>query len=430
LRFEDLEEKLLSRRIYGEFVRPAYGDYCLSSVPATVLSCLGVETKRPRLPKEHLEMEGADKVVLFVADGLGYYDALHNARERGFLRDATSRGSLIPLTTVFPSTTAAALTTLSTGLTPQEHCLPEWFVYMKEVQAVIATLPFSAVGDVGRDALVGKVSPRILFSGKTIHSALRSSGVRSFAFVNSYLARTAYSKLAYAGSEVVPYITSSDLMASLRKRLEEAKRPTYFYVYWEKVDTIEHAYAPGTEQSNSEISLLSYLLKKELLDRLGRRAASETLFLMTADHGQLKVSREVTYLNSFGPLARSLKRAPSGKAIPPWGSARDVYMDVEEERLEAVESHLSKRLGRDAVVLKTAEAVNAGLFGLGKPKPRFLDRVGNLMILPRKNKVVWYKYRRGARFEIRGHHGGLSPREMLIPFVASRLSALQRSPAS
>jgi len=425
LRFHDIEDELLSRRIYGDFVRPSYEDYCLSSVPSTVLSCLGVDSGRPRVPTEHLEIGAADKVVLFVADGLGYYDALHNSREGGFLRNAASRGSLIPLTTVFPSTTAAALTTLTTGLTPQEHCLPEWFVYMKEIEAVIATLPFSEVGQPGRDALVGRVSPRILFSGRTIHSALRASGVRSLAFVNSSLARTAYSRLAYAGSEVVPYITSSDLMASLRKRLEEAKRPTYFYVYWEKVDTIEHAYAPGTEQSNSEISLLSYLLKKELLDRLSRRAASETLFLMAADHGQLKVSREVTYLNSFAPVARSLKTTSSGKVIPPWGSARDVYLEVEDEKLDAVEAYLSRRLGRDAVVLKTHEAVKAGLFGLGRPKRRFLDRVGNLMILPRRNEVVWYKYRRGARFGAKGHHGGLAPREMLIPLVASRLSALQ-----
>ena len=70
---------------------------------------------------------------------------------------------------------------------------------------------------------------------------------------------------------MVPYITSSDLFASLRRRIEDAKRRTFFYVYWEKVDTIGHAFGPGSEESRSEVSLLSHLLKTELLDRLSTR---------------------------------------------------------------------------------------------------------------------------------------------------------------
>ena len=425
MRAEDLESGLLKRRVYGEFIKPAYDDYCLSSVPQTILSYFGAKTRRPQLPGDLVGFRGADKVVLVVADGLGYYDAVEGAREPGLLKTAASKRSLLPLTTVFPSTTAAALTTLSTGLTPQEHCVPEWFVYLREVGSVVATIPFSVVGQQGRDGLVGKVSSKVLFSNRTIHHALRAAGVRSVTFVPSGLARSAYSKLSHAGSELVPFITSSDLMASLRKRLEATKGPTFFYVYWEKVDTIEHAYAPGSEASRSEVSLLSYLLKKELLDRLGRKAASETLLLLTADHGQIRVADKVTYLNGLKPVTGSLMRSPSGKAMPPWGSARDAYLYVDEKRLERVLAYLSKKLGRGAVVLRTEDAVQAGLFGLGKPEPKFLDRIGNLMILPRKNNLVWYKYRRGDRFRGMGHHGGMTPREMLIPFVASRLSELQ-----
>ena len=283
---ESIEETLLSRRVFGEFVQPSYRDYCLSSVPSTVLSMFGTPNGRPTIPPKYIGADGqADKLVLFVADGLGYYDAKPHFQDGRFFQAAASSGALIPITTIFPSTTAAALTTLCTGLTPQEHCLPEWFVYMKEIDRVIATLPFSAVGDRGRDSLVGKLSPRALFSGKTINWALRKQGVDVVSFVNSGIARTAYSKLSHAGSEIVPFLTSSDLMAMLRKRIEGAKRRTFFYVYWERVDTIGHSYGPGFEESRSEVSLLSYLLKTELVDRLGRRGASETILMLTADHG-------------------------------------------------------------------------------------------------------------------------------------------------
>ncbi len=343
-----------------------------------------------------------------------------------FFQRAADRGSLAPITSVFPSTTAAALTSLSTGLTPQEHGLPEWFVYMKEIDRVIATLPFSEVGDKGRDRLVGKLDPRRLFTGTGIRRALRKNGVDCVSFVSSGIARTAYSKLSLAGSEVVPFITSSDLMASLRRRIEAAKRRTYFHVYWERVDTIGHVYGPGSEESVSEISLLSHVLQTELVERLSPRAASETLLLLTADHGQLAVDPEsTTYLNGMRPLMRALERSPAGRRIPPWGSARDVYLSVKERSLESVESNLERHLGPKAVTLQTSDAMKAGVFGLNKPTPRFMERTGNLMVLPKDSNLVWYRYARGDRFDLRGHHGGLSPRELMIPLVVSRLSRLR-----
>lgn len=424
---EEIEQTLLSRRAYGEFVLPSYRDYCLSSVPSTVLSMFGVKDGRPTIPPKELGTDiGAEKLVLFVADGMGYFDVKPHFGDGRFLQAAASRGVIIPITTIFPSTTAAALTTIATGLTPQEHCLLEWFVYIKEIDQVIATLPFSVVGGTGRDSLLGRLKPRALYSGACVNWALRKQGVDVVSFVSSGLARTAYSKLSHAGSEVVPYITSSDLMAALRKRVEEAKRRTFFYVYWNWVDTIGHAYGPGTEESRSEVSLLSYLLKTELVDRLSRRAASETILMLTADHGQIPVDPDTTtYLNGMRTVMRGLARSPSGKRIPPWGSARDVYLALTDQRLDAVSAYLERELGRKAVVLKTSDAVESGLFGINRPRPRFLERVGNLMVLPRGRNLVWYRYARGDRLRVRGHHGGMHPREMLIPLVVSSVSGLR-----
>jgi predicted AlkP superfamily pyrophosphatase or phosphodiesterase len=245
-------------------------------------------------------------------------------------------------------------------------------------------------------------------------------------FVRSSLARTVYSRLSHRGSEVVPFITASDLMASLRKRLNEARRRTLFYVYWESVDTLGHVYGPGAEPSISEVSLLDHVLKTELLDRVSRRIASETLLMLTADHGQTAVEpEEATYLNGMKPVMNSLEVSPAGKRIPPWGSSRDVYLSVRAESLERVIRFLTRKLGESALVLRTADAVERGLFGLNSPKRKFLERVGNLMILPRKNSLVWYRYSRGDALDVRGHHGGLTPAEMLIPFVSARISDLR-----
>lgn len=389
----------------------------------------GVDRGRPKIPSDALELEGGTKnVVLFVADGLGYHDVKPRLEDGNFLQAAAASDSLVPITTIFPSTTAAALTTIATGLTPQEHCLPEWFVYMKEIDKVIATLPFAAVGQRGRDALLGEMDPRRLFSGPTINWSLKKRGVDAVCFVGSNIARTAYSKLSHAGSEIVPYLTSSDLFASLRRRLEASKRPTFFYAYWERVDTIGHAYGPGTEESASEVDLLSHVLKKEFLDRLPPKTAEDTTLLLTADHGQIPVeASKTTYLNKMRPVIRNLKVGPSGSRIPPWGSARDVYLAIKEGKIDTTKAALEKQLGGTAAMLPTKEAVARGYFGLGKPRELFLDRVGDLMILPRKRNLVWYRYSRRDDFDLNGHHGGMNPHEMLIPLIVSRVSRLQQA---
>lgn len=387
----------------------------------------GVERGRAKIPSGALEIRPCTQnVVLFLADGLGYYDAKPLVDQGNLFGAAAKAGALIPITTVFPSTTAAALTTVATGLTPQEHCLPEWFVYMKEVDKVIATLPFTAVGQRGRDAMAREMDPRSLFSGPTVNWALKRRGVDTVSFVGANIAWTAYSRLSHAGSETVPYITSSDLFASLRKRIEAARRPSFFYVYWEKVDTIGHAFGPGTEESASEAALLNYLLKKELLDRLSAKAADDTTVVVTADHGQIEVNpRAATYVNGMRGVTRNLRTSAAGRRIPPWGSARDMYLAAREGRAGVVEDCLRKELGRNAVVLPTSRAVESGYFGLGTPKRLFLDRVGDVMVLPRRNNLVWYRYARGDRLGLKGHHGGMTPREMLVPLVVSKVSELR-----
>ena len=56
-------------------IMPDYDGYCLSNVPGTVQSLFGVDSGRPRLPKDALgntDVSGIDNVILILCDGLGY----------------------------------------------------------------------------------------------------------------------------------------------------------------------------------------------------------------------------------------------------------------------------------------------------------------------------------------------------------------------
>jgi hypothetical protein len=85
---------------------------------------------------------------------------------------------------------------------------------------------------------------------------------------------------------------------------------------------------------------------------------------------------------------------------------------------------LRKLINGNGEVISTQEAINRGLFGVGRVSERFQRRIGNVHIMPGPGSEVWYEHKPGERFSLLGHHGGLSEEEMIIPFAISRLSAL------
>ncbi|MDA4113200.1 MAG: alkaline phosphatase family protein [Thaumarchaeota archaeon] len=424
---ESLERELTSRRFELEFITPAYREYCLSNVPGTILSLFGVRTQRtlPTRCTDSIEKEDIQTVVLIVVDGLGYDMWSQRRSDGAFFGAMTEEGFVCPLTSVFPSTTAAALTSIYTGLTPQEHGLPEWNVYMKELDTIIATLPFTAMGEGGRDGLLRTADPQILFSGTSIFSTLRDAGVRSLALLKETIAASAYTRTALRGAEVVPYSSLTDMAAKLRKSIEGSQGKTLVYAYWDGIDAVGHAYGPASERCAAELAAFSRVLKEELLDKLSRGSANRTLLVVTADHGQISVSPDETlYLNTFGKVVSSFKTSDAGRSILPTWSPRDVALYIEDEKLEYVLDYLSGALTDRAVVMRTQDAINNGLFGLGTPSRRFIDRAGNLLILPRGNGTIWYEHKAGRKFDLLGLHGGLTEGELLIPFAISSLSRL------
>ena len=372
------------------------------------------------------ETGGIENVVLMILDGFGM-SAFQRQSGEGFVRSISSKGIVRPITTVFPSTTAAALTTFATGLTPQEHGLHEWFLYIKDLDAVIATLPFSFASDPGRETLRGRMKPSALFAGEPIFSRLKEAGVEAWSFVSRALAYTSYTSLVHRNSKKVAYSSSSDMVALLRKSIESAKGPSFFYVYWSYIDSIEHRYGPFTEESELEAAAISFVIQKGLVERLDRQSAKRTLLIVTADHGQVPVKPEKTiYLNRYRSAVKALGRLQSGRPLPATGSARDVFLHVQPDELDRAKEILAKRLNGRASVIRVEDAMEAGLFGLGKASKKFRERSGNLLILPHGHGTVWYRDTPDYALELRGHHGGLSEEEMTVPLAVARMSDLQR----
>jgi len=427
---EELKNIIEEENKVGPFIYPSYEIHCFSNIPSTILKLFNIETRRPTLPskicRNKVEYEDSKKIILLLIDGYGYNQWLKYHKRHKFFKEISQKGAVSPITTVFPSTTSATLTTINTGLTPQEHALIEWYVYFKEIDMIITTLPFTPLGEKCQDRLFEMgVNPAILYNGNTIYQTLKDESVKSYTFLKASYAHSCYSKIVHKGSTITPFFTYSDMFTRLRKLVKEEKGPAYFYAYLDNLDAIGHIYGPHTTEYFAELSALSHSIKRELLKKIDRKEAKQTLLVITSDHGQIDISpKDTIYLNEFQELTHAFKRSNKGKPILPTGSARDVFLHIKPAKLDETYNFLSKKLQGKAKVMKTNEATEIGLFGIGKPIKRFLERVGDLLVLPYDNHTVWYEHIKGKKVYSLGYHGGLNENEMFVPFSVTKLSEL------
>lgn len=423
-------QKQLEDLIQDDRLRPQYRNLSFSNIPSAVQYLLGTEPSTPLSPL--LDTIGitpmnTKKVVLFLLDGFGYRQWTRYVDRYSYLRRCTERGLVAPVTAVFPSTTSAALTTINSGLTPQEHGLLEWTVYMEELGYPINTLPFTSADpqDHGR-SLASEVDPRILFDGKTLYEALSEHKIPSFAFTHAGITGTPYATISQRGASRIAHKNASDMLVNLRQMVKRVKGPAYFYVYWDLIDAISHLYGPHSEQYLAELNSLFHLMETEFVDKLDADTARDLTILMTADHGHININPEETlFLNDFPEVMNSLRTGVNGRKILPWGSSRDSFLAIEPNKIEQIYKFLTERLKGIALVLKSQEALASGLFGHGNLHPRFRSRIGDLMILPHENATVFFEYSAGGKmFSKRGMHGGLSPDEMLVPFACVQAERL------
>jgi hypothetical protein len=402
-------------RLNAHFLRPLYDTYGFSRLPQTIRALLvdGVEPGISFGPRQDLYQE-YDSVILFFIDAFGWRFFQQFADSHPFLRRIVDEGLVCKLTSQFPSTTAAHVTAIHTGLPVGQSGVYEWFYYEPLVDALIAPLLFSFAGDHDRETLRATgVTTEQLFPTQTIYQDLGRHGVRSFVFQDRAYALSPYTTAVTTGATVVPYVTLPEAIVNLSQMLARQEERSYYFLYYDRIDAICHTYGPESRQVAAEI--LTFL---DVMERVFQESLAETdcrtLFLMTADHGQMAIDPATTvYLNRSVPeLTPLLKTNHAGHPLVPAGSSRDMFLHIKEGHLDEAQGMLQRRLEGKAEVHRVSDLIAQHFFGSAPPSADLLKRVGDLVILPYRHESVWW-YEQG-RFEQRffGQHGGLSTDEM------------------
>lgn len=400
------------------FVMPDYDGGGLLNVPATVLDVLGARDAADAPPLLELDptlREGVRQVVVILADGLGWWQLemfcnrgdtpfLSELRERSRRRD---RAQLIEATTVFPSTTAAAITTMNTARTPLEHGNIAYFIWLEEFAQVTAMLRWGpAITRRGSYFDDPAVDPLRFVLVPSIHRRLRERGVASYVIEPEMFRSEAMTRMHAAEASYVGYVLPSSMGVRLRGLLE-APRPSYVYAYWSGIDTVSHLYGPRSEEAAMEAALFDLNLRRAL----GDRDRGDTLVLLTADHGHATTDPD-KMLDFVGDVElRALLRNP------PAGEPRLVFLHT--DRPKEVRAHIDRKWPGQVTLLDRDELIDAGLFGRGDPLIA-RRRIGEVVALLDRDLSASIVKVEGQTIRHRGSHGGMTADEMRIPVLAWR----------
>jgi hypothetical protein len=417
-----VEELLRPHRPLG-LVRPSYGGRSLPNLAASILGATGglAEGDPPLAPPLDPSIDPfrggrADgPVVQFLIDGLGWFDFRRWALGAG-ARGARWASAARPITTVFPSTTTAALYSLSTAVPPGRHGLIGYRQYLPRFGVVADMLKMSPSGVPRADLLVGPDwGPAALDSPPTVFRR----GVRAAVLTRDRFHSSGFTRLLYDGADLVGYATATDLAAELR-RLLEGEAPPAIYVYWDELDTIQHLKGTDAELFDLELGRTLELVE-HVAARLPERRAAATTLLVTGDHGQVPATPGARIAIDREPeIVREMLR-------PLAGDRRAGFFAARPGRLEALRAALERRLPPGSRILGVDQVLEHGLLGPPPWHAEARERLGDLVALVPSPACLTYLFpgmARPKRF-LYGAHGGLEPAELIVPLVAGRLDAFR-----
>lgn len=373
---------------------PDYQGGSLVNLMASVVEgCGGRPRHKPLAALAAAEVAAARNVVLLLIDGLG--DNYLMRQPRGELA-RRRRGAI---TSVFPSTTASAITTTYTGCTPLEHGLTGWFTYFGEAGYVAAPLPFRTRGENVPLREKG-FAPERAFPAEPFFASLSR---RSFVVTSKQIVDSAYNVRHCAGAERRAHQTLEEMVEQIADAVGSSAEPKFIYAYWPEYDAISHRLGSLGPEAAAEFARID-----EAFGRLlARLSGSDTLIVATADHGFIDAPLEEAM--DLPPALASMLR------LPLCGERRVAYCHV-----HSVDDFLQEAgdwLGSRGVARRSSELLAEGWFGPGAPHPRFAERIGDVALVMHGRHTVKDWTPGEPRHLHIGNHGGLSEDEMMIPLI-------------
>jgi type I phosphodiesterase/nucleotide pyrophosphatase len=337
-----------------------------------------------------------DHYLFVLVDGLGM-----NLKEQfpsgGFLESTFQYG----IRSVFPSTTAVALTSLATGRWPAEHGLTGWWTHFPEYRRVIAPLIFTERGTEIPAASLG-LSVEDLISVRPIQGSFFRDPA---SFLPQQVVDGEYAGWSRDGTRIYPFKSHNHLERLIRRSTAALSGPSHRYLYLLTVDSLCHRYGTASPEVTADIQRID-----TLLGRIRTMLPDTVRMIVTADHGLVDVPTERLFtLRDEDPICEHLIGGQSGEGRTP-------VFHVKPGDDQAFLDEFSRSPAADYFTLYTPEELaGRNLYGpepLSDAARTHLGQYVGISVEPARLEYVppgWDPVNHVAV------HGGLLPEEINIP---------------
>ena len=360
---------------------PEY-DRSILSVASSVLKHFGVtDCRHKSLPEfDKLLNKKYKNVIVMLFDGLGVSAVNEHLTENDFLR----KHFVCPISSVYPSTTVAATTTIESGYSPAETAWLGWDLYFDEIGESVAVF---------RNTLQKNGEPAADYNAAAKYIPYKSI-FKKIEEVNGK--KTAY----YISPFSKPRVESVKDIRKTVYRLSKKRKRKYIYTYWYQPDKAMHDYGTDSKEVREQILLINGEVEK-----LCRRLKNSVV-IVTADHGLIDGTNE--YLEDYPQLEEMLK-------VPPSIEPRALSFFVKDRKQDEFKTEFNRLFGDCFKLMTKEEVFNSNLLGFGKPHKKASDFVGDFLAVATGEKSIFIKR---EEHEFIGVHAGLTEEEMTVPFIA------------
>jgi len=377
---------------------------------------LGALAGAPNIPTSHakgimakvaLGATTPEHLVFVLVDGLGC-NLIEALPVDAFLR----RHSVAELRPVFPSTTAAALTSIATASWPAQHAVPGWFTHLPDLSPadhpLTATiLPFidrhdgTSLSDLG-------VSLQAAFPQPTLLDAIAGT---LYTYHPESIAGSVYTAYQCGDGVCQGYDSLAQAVEGITGWIAAAHEPTYHYLYIPDVDAAEHRHGHDASAVKDTLTTVQAAIARLAEQLTEHRPAQDWRIVVSADHGVMTIADDHKHTVVPGdPLLEEL-------VVPFSGEPRVPMFHVRPGRAEAFAEKFRERFGEAFALLSIDEVGQLQLFG---PEPLTVTaraRIGDYVGIALQPAVLLYEPDGIGR--LRGFHAGLTPDEMRIPLIVA-----------
>ena len=323
----------------------------------------------------------ASAIVLVVFDGLG----AEQLQERPRVAPTLAEMHTATITSVAPTTTATALTSIATGVPPGQHGIVGYRILTGEGNLNMLRWR-TRLGDAREHFVPEEFQPVAAFAGQ-----------RPPVLQNRQYAQSGFTRAYLRDARLVGYESMSAVAAEVLRLLREGE--SFVYAYYEGIDVAAHMHAFGREY-DAELRACDRLMT-DLLAGLPRGAA----VVATADHGLVDCSG--------GRV--EIERSVTDHAFAESGEARFRWLHARPGRSEDLYAAARQAHGEQAWVLAVDQILDEGWLG-----PVVTDaarsRLGDVALVARGRWAFDWPGDNSTS-HLLGRHGSLTPEEMLVPLL-------------